>query len=1198
MEINEETFSDFAALKQLTRSLWSNGSLRGASVLIGAGFSRGARLPSHDTPQPPLWDDLAKAMTKDLYGSSNSSSAPSDPLRLAEEFRTAFGDVGMRSFLLQHIADTRWEPGEVHSKLLDLPWTDVLTTNYDTLLERASSDCGRDYEFVRNEQDLSIAHSPRIIKLHGSIEDGASVVVSEEDYRKYPASHAPFVNTARQIFIENELCLLGFSGDDPNFLQWAGWVRDNLGGNARRIYLVGALNLPTVKRRMLEARNIIPIDFGSIIPTNAGDPHATASEMFLDFLTAGRPPRPNDWKPKSHRDYPSDDSRDWPTIFKDADHAVHTLRASVEHWRADRESYPGWLVCPSEKRRMMREGSNIRANLKLALKTVPLEERRSILQEIAWRYRVSGQPLEPWLAADMREACLCAELRSNEPSLVRAVAHLLLEEARNSNDECQFNVLCSQMVELSVCPDISAVTAYHRCLFASQLLDFESVCEHVKEVDGNDPIWGIRRATMEYLVGRKKDARHSFRSATRDLRDRCLRDPTSVSLQSRFSWARTLTDFLRWGDRGAFQDEIKRHDRLVLDGYDPKAEVRIVEAEIDTALKKQHEERDVEAQFEAGHYRDNRNTIHFVSAQTLTPLQQVRWLSEIVGIPTSAENVNVLKTTLQEAMALEFQPTSKWHLALLTTAPSYSKGAIDKHFNRIAVARLPDDAAHVIQEACERAIEFWRERIDHGDKFCDDALNGVRLQTEVLSRLAARATPEVAHRLVKLAIDLGCDSRLNHWWLYEQIGNLLKRSLESVPPRERASLTSDLLRFPTRHEKGGNGPEPSWPDPAPYAFRYIRRKKAAVEFDRKVARWIEHLANDGASKSEAAIRLIFLHEQDQLTAAQQSSFANALWKDIKDENAGLPVGLNLYPHSFLIAPSPPSVDALDRVYQTLFTKGSNADPANLVAAVTELRKLVKPSPEDAKRLFRNVIRWRPKSEEEDSVARAMTAGVVQAQDQAMADVLGLVAFPHLNRDDRTVKRAKDALHFYKETELPGVLHGLGYFFGLNDAIDRRIIVVFKRGLDGRQHAIVHATVIGLDRWLRLAQNCEINPVPQNLVEHMLRAFERQRPTGLANLVYLIRQFTTAGMLTDEQLERVEEGLEELSVSAAYESIELNDPIAISLSLIRAECVRLAIVLDVLNIESDTVKQWLAESMTDPLPEVRNAYEIFDNEKIQ
>jgi hypothetical protein len=38
---------------------------------------------------------------------------------------------------------------------------------------------------------------------------------------------APFVNTVQQTLLEKSLCLIGFSGDDPNFLQWIGWIRDN-----------------------------------------------------------------------------------------------------------------------------------------------------------------------------------------------------------------------------------------------------------------------------------------------------------------------------------------------------------------------------------------------------------------------------------------------------------------------------------------------------------------------------------------------------------------------------------------------------------------------------------------------------------------------------------------------------------------------------------------------------------------------------------------------------------------------------------------------------------------------------------------------------------------------------------------------------------------------------------------------------------
>ncbi len=227
---------DYPALQQLARALWRNGSVRGASVLVGAGLSKNAERPGVDTPEPPLWWELLDRMIERLYP-HNKKAAPSNPLRVAEEYRNYFGQAGLDDFIRSSFPDRAWSPGPLHTELLELPWADVLTTNWDTLLERASENSVEySYETVRTEADLTYARSPRIVKLHGTIGDADPLIFAEEDYRTYPTKYAAFVNFARQVFIENELCLVGFSGDDPNFLQWAGWVRDHLGGSARRIY--------------------------------------------------------------------------------------------------------------------------------------------------------------------------------------------------------------------------------------------------------------------------------------------------------------------------------------------------------------------------------------------------------------------------------------------------------------------------------------------------------------------------------------------------------------------------------------------------------------------------------------------------------------------------------------------------------------------------------------------------------------------------------------------------------------------------------------------------------------------------------------------------------------------------------------------------------------------------------------------------
>ncbi len=174
-------------------------------------------------------------MADQLYPHS-PQNIPPDPLRLAEEYRTYFGQAGLDEFIRIRICDTAWQPGPLHHALLGLEWSDVLTTNWDTLLERAAESVShRHYDRVLCTADLAHTTAPRIVKLHGSLGTTEHFIVAEEDYRSYPAKFAAFVNLARQIFIENELCLLGFSGDDPNFFQWLGWVRDNLGGNSRRI---------------------------------------------------------------------------------------------------------------------------------------------------------------------------------------------------------------------------------------------------------------------------------------------------------------------------------------------------------------------------------------------------------------------------------------------------------------------------------------------------------------------------------------------------------------------------------------------------------------------------------------------------------------------------------------------------------------------------------------------------------------------------------------------------------------------------------------------------------------------------------------------------------------------------------------------------------------------------------------------------
>ena len=292
--------------------------------------------------------------------------------------------------------------------LLELPWTDVLTTNWDTLLERASeSTVDYSYEVVRTEADLTYAKSPRIVKLHGTIGDAGPLIFAEEDYRTYPAKYAAFVNFARQVFIENELCLVGFSGDDPNFLQWAGWVRDHLGGSARRIYLVGNLRLERATRKYLEAHNIAPMDLAPLVkdlPRKVQ--HEAATRIFIDELRKAKPPLPHKWNLTPPDQFPLSRAGvdAYQRVHKDHALAADPLKKTIPLFRADRENYPGWFVCPARHRRTLGyAGDGQWLVRKAVLDLLEPKQRAEAVFEILWRRTAAFIPLDVHLAAALTE---------------------------------------------------------------------------------------------------------------------------------------------------------------------------------------------------------------------------------------------------------------------------------------------------------------------------------------------------------------------------------------------------------------------------------------------------------------------------------------------------------------------------------------------------------------------------------------------------------------------------------------------------------------------------------------------------------------------------------------------------------------------------------------------------------------------------
>ncbi|MBC8726633.1 SIR2 family protein [Paraburkholderia sp. 31.1] len=716
---------DYPAIKKLASALHRlDANHHGAAIMIGAGFSRSAAVHVSGEKRVPLWAEFTTSLTRDLYAGETSLSF-ADPLRVAEEYRAYFGQGALNDKIRFEIDNDAWRTGPLYEDLLTLPWSDVLTTNWDTLLEQSAEKIHSPYyTTVTKTSDLAWAQSPRIVKLHGTIGITDCFIAAQEDYRTYPERFAPFVNLARQVFIENELCLLGFSGDDPNFLQWAGWVRDHLAGHARKIYLVGALNLSAARRKQLESTNIAPVDLYPAVAhiTDRDLRHQEAIAMFLREMKSEEESRikPHDWQPTtfpSHTANPEEHHR----LYSDPEYAAALLINQLEILRKDREAYPGWLLCPESLRwRVANQLSMPYPNAKNLAALTP-DNRARLLYEIAWRHRTALEYIRPWLVdalfevARQEQPCAISERQQAE------IALALLNNARwlsPDNDEEQ-NVVDEHIQGLTAIlvkhafyfPDGPAEVAYHRALTARDRLDYDELEAAIAQISGEDPVWKLRKAALLMDLGHESDAADLLAVAYGQLRENHRRDRQSIPVMSRLLWAHWLMDALQ---RGSFGKDSEKLPPFVETNYrkwkcDPWSWLDSLRSSIEKRRDKYLENRNpIEPQFAQGHYRDHSRDTS--GGNDNSDFLLLDGLSKICGIPlriaTRGFSVNLLADKAKAIVLYGGTGTELIDLPLaIRAASSEDSSAIKDVFGRINVACFTQRSVDVLIPRVTSAVK-------------------------------------------------------------------------------------------------------------------------------------------------------------------------------------------------------------------------------------------------------------------------------------------------------------------------------------------------------------------------------------------------------------------------------------------------------------------------------------------------------------
>ncbi len=1182
--------SDFPAIKKLAEALWRQDAKRhGAAIMIGAGFSRCSSKHADGAKKLPLWNDFAKRLASELDG-KNKDLAFSDPLRLAEEYRAYFGQAALNDLIKSEIHDEAWQAGSLHSDLLRLPWSEVMTTNWDTLLERAALNIHAPiYGVVSKQSDLSCVRSPRIVKLHGSIGVTEQFIFAQEDYRKYPQEFAAFVNFARQVFIENELCLLGFSGDDPNFLQWTGWVRDHLANHTRRIYLVGALNLSAANRKFLESVNIAPIDLWDAVKDIDDHDlrHQQAIEMFLKALLDQKPKSRHKWEPTSlvRQQLTSEDHM---RKFKDHAYAASLLEGQIETLRRDRETYPGWLVCPPELRWRIQSQINDPYPNASNIACLEPDSRAQLLYEIAWQHVITFEPVASWLATELASIanptipCAIAKRQQLE------VALLLLITARRNDNLSEFAKWAALLEEHALhLPDCSAEIAYQQALMARDHFDYPGVESVVEKVIGEDPVWRLKQASLLAELGRFDEGERLVSVAYKDLLDRSRHDPNSIRIHSRLAWTHwlfRLVDFSR--NYGVQEELLSTYKALRCDPWDQITHIR------EKASKHQEEyfksQESIEPLFEQGHYQDHSNDTRFNGE--MPPFIFLECLSENVGLPLRWNHMGLLSGVAQQLAVSEGLGNGlRSYILAIRAANSDSSPAIKQIFSRIALATAPRDVVDTLNDRLVPAITYWRKQALVGtEQQKRHAIDAIRVLMEVLARLAIRLSPKESKKVFQLAMEIGRDSALRHIWLFEVIGHLMQYSLKSIPDAQQFDLLFEALSFPLPCEIGINNSHEveRWPNPV---IEAPCKRESDPRLDRRILELIEFVVPGSSSCASVLLRLLPLVKNGTLTEKELNRLAIRLWGKNPDYKILPNTGLLL--HVLLTLPAIDRHKANALMSRLLFDAEdalffTSNHLSGLIGAATSKPNPLLPGSTQAAKCFDRLVSWRPSTEDDDPLG--MRSWKRKALIEDIGEALSHCITPSLAADDITVQRFEKVLTFYTDVGVLPVIKALPYFAGLSGDIAAIVETAIRKGVQGRSADEVGWSAHALYKWKELAADRKVLlPPPDNLLSKMIYLIESGRTVGLPTLLWHAGEMIKKDWLLSADVDALADCIPDLFDAADYSGIRPSSREAVTASLIRETCVKLA--GDVMKVAPrEKLKAMLEAAKDDALPEVRFA----------
>lgn len=875
---------------------------RNASIMVGAGFSMNAKPVFENAKKFPSWQDLGNIFYEKARGEKISEAKYNffDPLKLAYEVESNFGRPVLDSLLRANIPDSDYKPSELHHSLLSLPWTDVFTTNYDTLLERAADSVNeRNYKVVVHKDNLVHSTPPRIFKLHGCFSASTPLIISEEDYRVYPQKFAPFVNTVQQTLLENTLCLIGFSGDDPNFLKWVGWIRDNLGmKNSPKIYLIGVLNLSTSQERALAQYNITCVDMSLCESVREKD-HCAGIAEFINYCKA-RTDYENkvDWKLLAQQYYPKRDS----TGKLDVESLPSNLMEVTKLWKSERRSYPNWLVVPHDLRKNLWNYTRDWASVFYINDPLPLSILRDFVYEFLWRKEKSLLPIFD-NEVDLIWSTIETELSKDrvEDSNVFYIALSLIRYYREEGKKDAWHKLFNTLEAKFDGPVDTDYLTYEKALYLlmeNNGVELSSLLTKWGS-GGTSAIWMYRKAGLLAETNNLGNARDTLEKALIKTRrkinaDASTIDYANVSLESYILVLLTNVNLALSISSGSWLPEPRQEyrDRLSeLQQFkcNPWQEMEFLRLEI------KHEptpSKDVSVTngFDIG---SQRTTRHFSveSGEVLNAFRLLRFFED-AALPFSLPRVNIAVAEANDAIKRIATHAPYW--SMVTMLRTRDRKSIELIFTRES---LDGFDSHFVDGLAKRYIELLTSFINEKSSLYEYGL----VLPEAISRLCCKASQNIKDEVLNLLIKIYTTKITRN--KYQSLDSLLKRLLSSFSDEDIISRIDKIIELSSYSLSQQEFDSHLYPNP--FKFIYFSQNLRAIAESRKIKLSNDNLRSFFESlestekhvREDASFTLIFLKDIGALNKTQIKSLLSRLL--VQTDEYGLPKNTLFFKFAFI-----------------------------------------------------------------------------------------------------------------------------------------------------------------------------------------------------------------------------------------------------------------------------------------------------------